>query len=319
MVGMSMIDQGGATAQMGLNLSAVESAPENSTPAANTRSRRADAVVSSAEKNSKCDAAEASQEEIEEPLPSSRQVKAQILASGYTPAKRNQEIACLAVCLVLMAVVAVQLIRYFDAKEWPWVLFCVAAGITSADFISGVVHWAADTWGTVELPLVGSTIIRSFREHHVHPTAILHHDFVQTNADSFAACIPVLGVMVNTLLTGDDSVIEAKHGWYTFLFFLTVFASLSNQFHKLSHCYFGLPWYITVLQDLHIILPRKHHRIHHVSPHETYYCITTGWLNFPLEKIDFWRKVENVIQFVTGAVPRSDDMKWVAAGGDKKE
>ena len=86
--------------------------------------------------------------------------------------------------------------------------------------------------------------------------------------------------------------------------------NLSLQIHKWSHTYFGLPLYITILQDLHIILPKKHHRIHHIAPHETYFCITTGWLNYPFEMIKFWTGLEILITKVTGAVPRSDDLAW---------
>lgn len=38
--------------------------------------------------------------------------------------------------------------------------------------------------------------------------------------------------------------------------------------------------------------------------------VCAGWLNYPLEKLGFWRNLEDLIQSLTGEKPRSDDLRW---------
>ena len=91
---------------------------------------------------------------------------------------------------------------------------------------------------------------------------------------------------------------------------LMFFVTFTNQIHKWSHTYGALPAWVEWLQKTHVILPKRHHRIHHVAPHDTYFCITTGWLNMPLEKLCFWPVCEYVIERLTGIKPRVDDLNW---------
>jgi hypothetical protein len=234
------------------------------------------------------------------------------LASKYTAGKRFQETICLIVSIVLLFTNFIYLIKHFDPSHWHMILLCALLGIITADFCSGVVHWGADTWGTVEMPIVGSGFIRPFREHHIDPTAITRHDFIETNGDNFAVVIPFIGYTAYEFYSMTAQEIAETYNWKMYTFLLAVFVSLTNQCHKWSHTYFGLPWYITLLQNMQIILPKRHHRFHHVAPHETYYCITTGWLNYPLEIIGFWPKAERLIEHLTGSKPRSDDMAWAS-------
>jgi Lipid desaturase domain len=59
---------------------------------------------------------------------------------------------------------------------------------------------------------------------------------------------------------------------------LCLAAFLTNQFHKWAHMDTP-PAFVSWLQEWGVILSREHHDIHHESPYDTYYCITTGFWN----------------------------------------
>ncbi|KAI9560502.1 hypothetical protein GHT06_011435 [Daphnia sinensis] len=235
---------------------------------------------------------------------------AQELAQLYTKGKRFQETFSVVIAVALMVIDLCYLIYYFQLQSIGVILLSGCAGILSADFSSGLLHWAADTWGSVDLPVVGKNFIRPFREHHIDPTAITRHDFIETNGDNFMVIILPLGILASRFSTCSSDQIALSYAWYWYLFLFSVFVCVTNQIHKWSHMYTGLPKWVQCLQDCHIILPRKHHRKHHESPHETFFCITTGWLNRPLEIVKFWKILEYLIESATGQKPRADDFKW---------
>ncbi|EFO22620.2 ubiquitin-conjugating enzyme variant Kua [Loa loa] len=196
------------------------------------------------------------------------------LAALYSPEKRLQEIISTGLGIIELFIVIYLLVRRFELSSLPFVLFFALLGILTADLLSGLVHWAADSFGTVDT-FIGRHFIRPFREHHVDPTAITRHDFIECNGDNFLLIIP--------------------------------------KIHKWSHTYFGLPRWVEMLQNWRVIISRKGHKLHHISPHACGYCITTGWLNGPLDAIGFWRAAEFIVTKLTGMKPRTDDLKWAKA------
>ncbi len=230
------------------------------------------------------------------------------LKEGYTKAQRRFEIASIAVYTGIMGFLVWKLAP--GAEESPWLAAtAIMLGYVAADFVSGFVHWAADTWGTPEWPVVGKALIRPFREHHVDQKEITRHDFIETNGNNcFVSIVP--GVLAALLSQGPGLV--GNFFLATFIFSLILWVLFTNQFHQWAHLDDPPAWKDR-LQRWHLILPRDHHQVHHTAPYAKYYCITVGWLNEPLTRLQFFPMMERLVSAVTGLVPREDDIGKKAA------
>jgi ubiquitin-conjugating enzyme E2 variant len=227
------------------------------------------------------------------------------LREGYSPAVRRFEIASIVVFALVMAWLASVIAP--RAVSTPWLaLTAFMVGFVAADFISGFVHWLADTWGTPEWPVIGKALIRPFREHHVDAKEITRHDFIETNGNN---------CFISTPTAVAAALLPEGTAWFfvaaaTFSMCLAIFGT--NQFHKWAHMD-APPAAVRLLQRANLILPPEHHAVHHSPPYARYYCITVGWLNEPLFRLRFFQTLETAVTRVTGLIPREDDIGKRAA------
>jgi ubiquitin-conjugating enzyme E2 variant len=174
----------------------------------------------------------------------------------------------------------------------------VAIAFPATDLLSGVVHWAADTWGSSATPLIGPKLIAPFREHHHDPQAILAHGFMAANG---AACLLALPLAAGALALPVKRSAIAGAG-LAFVWGLLFFAALTNQFHAWAHARTP-PRLVAWLQRRRLILEPVHHAVHHTA-HLKHYCVTSGWLNPWLEANRVFPRLERLVTTLTGRRPR---------------
>lgn len=150
-----------------------------------------------------------------------------------------------------------------------------------ADFLGGLFHWWEDRVGTVDLPFVGSWIIRPNRDHHADPllfcrgTTFFDRNLalIVTSAVIGGAWIALFGLSVGIVAT-------------------VIGGALTNEVHAWAHQPSRAPRWARVLQDIGFIQSPKQHAGHHRPPQDKSYCILTDWLNPILDALRLWDRLE---------------------------
>lgn len=216
---------------------------------------------------------------------------------------RGIELGCI-VCAVLL--LAWHGVRFAQTPEiWTWWLpLLVAAGMLSADLSSGLIHWTADTWFEETMPVLGRRFLRPFRVHHVNPDDFLRRDVIDTNGDVAMIVIPFLAAAFTIPLSEPWGRMAA-----VYLVSFCLCGLPTNQVHQWAHRPRPPRW-VDWLQHRGILLSREAHARHHESPYLVNYCITTGWCNGLLTRINFFRRMERLVTRLTGLKARGDDQAF---------
>jgi hypothetical protein len=151
--------------------------------------------------------------------------------------------------------------------SWSY-LVAFAIAWYGSDFITGIVHWLCDTYGSVNTPIVGQTLIRHFRSHHRYPKDICISPFVYTIGNVALASAFTLPIAILLLIKFPSSYLIA-FGSLTYAL-ITLLTVLTNQFHKWAHL--DNPGkLIKFMQRKRFILEPNHHKLHHTAPFNSYF------------------------------------------------
>lgn len=219
-----------------------------------------------------------------------------------------------ALCLLAQALA----IRWL-AGVWPdaapaaaGLLLSFVAATFAADFISGLLHWAFDTWWSETTPILNRMVVM-VREHHVYPSKIfkfgLFHDAGTLSWIMLIATLPLYAFSWRLASPPRFLAYAVFAAIVT-----TVLVVFMLEFHKAGHNPRPPRW-VRALQRAGIVLSTKHHLSHHRGAHDRNYCLIHGHVDRTLGALGMWRLFEWAVHKATGAVPCANDREWLARFG----
>lgn len=154
-------------------------------------------------------------------------------------------------------------------------------GWLAVDLLSGLLHWAFDSWGSVRTPVLGNAFIRPFREHHADPQLMTTHDFVELNGASCIACLPAL--VISGVIPLESAAWVALQA---VLLFTSLGAAITNQCHQWAHANpAAVPAIARWAQRQRLVLQPAQHSLHHKAPFNSHFCTASGWANTALNAV----------------------------------
>jgi ubiquitin-conjugating enzyme E2 variant len=179
--------------------------------------------------------------------------------------------------------------------ELLWLLvLAIPLGVILGDLVSGLVHWAADTYGSEDMRVIGPSLVKPFRLHHVYPRDICTHGLVATIGNVCILAVPLLSLNLYLMWWLPGSALLAFS--VVCLALMATATVATNQFHKWAHQE-NPSSLARWLQRKRLVLEPRHHKRHHTEPFNVNYCITNGWLNPLLNKVKFFRRLEATLGF----------------------
>lgn len=197
------------------------------------------------------------------------------------------------------------------------VLGAVLLGLFIADLVSGLLHWAFDTW-LDENNCFFREVILIVREHHIKPKQVFQYSFAQEVGRSSWVAFLLTGWLFALAAAG-----VAPRGPALALSVLTgLIVSAGVVLMYESHKRFGhFPnpgRIVRALQAMHLILSPRHHLAgHHRPDFDRNYCLINGWADNTLGALGVWRGLEALIMALTGAEPRRNDREWLKRYGGR--